>query len=111
MGEEADADPKKRYLASSSAGVFYILAGLFSTSLVALFVAMPKELTQMLAGFALLGIIQRSLFLAMDDEKVREGALITLLITASGITFMGINAPVWGLLAGYITNRYFNPSA
>lgn len=110
MGEEADADPKKRYLASTSAGVFYILAGLFSTSLVALFVAMPKELTQMLAGFALLGIIQRSLFLAMDDEKVREGALITLLITASGITFMGINAPVWGLLAGYITNRYFNPS-
>ncbi|KAF1076061.1 benzoate/H(+) symporter BenE family transporter [Halodesulfovibrio sp. MK-HDV] len=110
MGEEADPDPKKRYLASTSAGVFYILAGLFSTSLVALFVAMPKELTQMLAGFALLGIIQRSLYLAMDDEKTREGALITLLITASGITFIGINAPVWGLLAGYITNRFFNPT-
>lgn len=110
MGEEADPDPKKRYLASTSAGVFYILAGLFSTSLVALFVAMPKELTQMLAGFALLGIIQRSLYLAMDDEKNREGALITLLITASGITFIGINAPVWGLLAGYITNRFFNPT-
>ncbi|MEZ0574749.1 benzoate/H(+) symporter BenE family transporter [Halodesulfovibrio aestuarii] len=111
MGEEADPDPKKRYLASVSAGVFYILAGLFSTSLVALFVAMPSELTQMLAGFALLGIIQRSLHLAMDDEKAREGALITLLITASGITFIGINAPVWGLLAGYITNRFFNPTA
>ncbi|MEZ6854817.1 benzoate/H(+) symporter BenE family transporter [Halodesulfovibrio aestuarii] len=111
MGKEADPDPKKRYLASVSAGVFYILAGLFSTSLVALFVAMPSELTQMLAGFALLGIIQRSLHLAMDDEKAREGALITLLITASGITFIGINAPVWGLLAGYITNRFFNPTA
>lgn len=111
MGEEADPDPKKRYLASTSAGVFYILAGLFSTSLVALFTAMPAELIQMLAGFALLGIIQRSLHLAMDDEKAREGALITLLITASGITFIGINAPVWGLLAGYITNRFFNPTA
>ncbi|OBQ51901.1 benzoate/H(+) symporter BenE family transporter [Halodesulfovibrio spirochaetisodalis] len=110
MGEEVDPNPKNRYLASASAGMFYLLAGLFSTSLVALFVAMPSELTQMLAGFALLGIIQRSLFLAMQEENTREGALITLLVTASGISFIGINAPVWGLLAGYVMNRFFNPA-
>lgn len=110
MGEEVDPNPKNRYLASTSAGVFYMLAGLFSTSLVTLFVSMPSELTQMLAGFALLGIIQRSLHLAIKDENTREGALITLLITASGISFIGINAPVWGLLAGYIMNRFFNPA-
>lgn len=106
MGKEADENPANRYLAAISAGFFYLIAGVFSTSLVVLFVSMPKELTQMLAGFALLGIILKSLSDAMYDEKTREGALITLLVTASGVSFLGINSPVWGLIAGYVVCRF-----
>jgi benzoate membrane transport protein len=36
------------------------------------------------------------------DKGEVEAALATFLVSASGITFFGIGAPFWGLLAGLI---------
>ncbi|MCP3865862.1 MAG: benzoate transporter, partial [Aestuariibacter sp.] len=33
----------------------------------------------------------------------RQAALLTLLCSASGLTMLGISAPVWGLLLGVVT--------
>lgn len=100
MGEEADRDPAKRYLASIWAGCFYLLTGLFGATVAALFAAFQPALVMAIAGLALLGTIGNSLALSLTDQDDREAALLTFLITASGMTLLGIGSAFWGLLIG-----------
>jgi benzoate membrane transport protein len=100
MGREAHEDPARRYVASVAAGVFYLLLGLFGATVGALFSAFPKELVLAIAGMALFGTIGNGLAAAVGDEKQREPALITFLVTASGTSLLGIGSAFWGLIAG-----------
>lgn len=102
MGKEAGADPDKRYWASVWAGFFYLLTGLFGATVAALFAAFPSELIMAIAGLALLGTIGNSLSASLSEEAGREAALITFLITASGVSLMGIGSAFWGLVAGLL---------
>ncbi|TVQ11418.1 MAG: benzoate transporter BenE [Leptolyngbya sp. DLM2.Bin27] len=100
MGREAHEDPGRRYVAAIAAGVFYLLIGLFGATVAAVFAAFPPELVLAIAGLALLGTIGNGLFTALRDETQREPALITFLVTASGLTLFGIGSAFWGLIAG-----------
>jgi benzoate membrane transport protein len=100
MGREAHEDPDKRYVAAIAAGMFYILIGLFGATVAAVFAAFPQELVLAIAGLALLGTIGNGLATALMHEKQREPALITFLVTASGVTLFGIGSAFWGLVAG-----------
>jgi len=106
-GPEAHPDPAKRYTAGIAAGVFYLLTGLAGATVVALFAAFPKELIATVAGLALLGTIAANLSLATADTKHRDAAILTLLITASGVSFFGIASAFWGLVAGLLTSGWF----
>jgi len=100
MGREAHEDPARRWAASAAAGVFYIVTGLLAGAVVALIAAFPKELVLVVAGLALLGTIGSGLATAMKDESQREAALITFVVTASGLTLWGVGAAFWGVVAG-----------
>ena len=99
---EAHPDAKRRWLAAASAGVFYLLAGVFGGSVTGLMAALPVSWIQMLAGLALLGTISGSLYQALLHEAERDAAIVTFLVTASGLTLMGIGSAFWGLIAGGI---------
>ena len=99
-GREAHENPQKRYTAAVAAGVFYLLVGIFGATVAALFSAFPVELILAIAGLALLGTIGNGLASALQDEQQREAALITFLVTASGVSLLGIGAAFWGMLAG-----------
>ncbi len=99
---EAHTDPSKRYSAGVAAGVFYLLTGLAGAAVVALFTAFPTALVTALAGLALLGTIGTNLALTTQAGPDREPAIITLLVTVSGISFFGIASAFWGLVAGLI---------
>lgn len=103
MGPEAHPDPRRRYVAAMAAGGFYLLAGLFGATVAALFAALPRELVLGIAGVALFGTIAGALAGAMAREPEREPALVTFLVTASGMTLAGIGSAFWGLVAGAIT--------
>jgi benzoate membrane transport protein len=100
MGREAHEDPAKRYLASVFAGAFYLLVGVFGATVGALFAAFPRELVLAVAGLALFGTIGGGLATAMKDEAQREPALVTFLVTASGLSLGGIGSAFWGVVAG-----------
>jgi benzoate membrane transport protein len=100
MGREAHEDPDKRYVAAIAAGVFYLIIGVLGGTVGAVFAALPKELVLAIAGLALFGTIGNGLAAAMSAEKDREPALITFLVTASGVTLLGIGSAFWGLVAG-----------
>ncbi|MFZ9677297.1 MAG: benzoate/H(+) symporter BenE family transporter [Quisquiliibacterium sp.] len=111
MGREAHEDPSRRYVAAVAAGGFYLLLGLFGATVAALFAAFPKELVVAIAGIALLGTIGNGLAVAVKDESQREPALITFLVTASGLTMFGIGSAFWGLVAGAFALRMARPAA
>jgi benzoate membrane transport protein len=101
-GDECHKDPKRRYIAGLSAGIFYLSAGLAGTSVVALFSIFPATMIAALAGIALLGTIGMNLKNAMADDSNREASLVTFLVTVSGVSFGGIASAFWGVLFGVI---------
>ncbi|CAM3575780.1 benzoate/H(+) symporter BenE family transporter [Klebsiella grimontii] len=100
---EAHPDPQKRWLAAAAAGVFYLLAGIFGGSITSLMSALPMAWIQMLAGLALLGTISGSLFQALNQESERDAAVVTFLVTASGVTLGGVGSAFWGLVLGGVS--------
>ena len=103
MGREAHEDPRRRYVAAVFAGIFYLIVGIFGATVVALFVAFPAELVAAIAGLALLATIGNGLASAVGTENQREPALVTFLVTASGVAPAGIGSAFWGLVAGVMT--------
>ncbi|MFS0701595.1 benzoate/H(+) symporter BenE family transporter [Cellulomonas sp. 179-A 4D5 NHS] len=100
-GREAHHDPHRRYVAGVWCGVFYLALSLVSSGLVALFVAIPGDLVAALAGVALLGALLGATKDAFSgDGPTSEAALVTLAVTASGLTVLTVASPFWGLVAG-----------
>ncbi|MCJ8144113.1 benzoate/H(+) symporter BenE family transporter [Ancylobacter sp. A5.8] len=101
-GPEAHPDPAKRWMASPCYGLFYILLAIAGAALVALIAALPAALIATFAGLALLGPLVNALGTAMGDPARRFPAVLTLAVTASGVSMAGIGSAFWGLAAGLI---------
>lgn len=99
-GRDAHEDPARRYVAGIANGVFYLVGGTLAGSLVLLVMLLPPVLVAMLAGLALLGAIGSSLANAMKEADHQEAALLTFLVTASGLTLWGLGSAFWGLVTG-----------
>ncbi|TCZ66742.1 benzoate/H(+) symporter BenE family transporter [Roseicella aquatilis] len=97
---EAEPDPRRRWQAAVVAGVVYVVFGLLAGTATAFVGAAPPILIQAVAGLALLGAFAAALQAALAVPQAREAAVITFLVTASGLTVLGISGPFWGLLAG-----------
>lgn len=100
MGEEAHPDKAKRYTAAVVCGALYIAIGLVGAAVTGLLLAFPSALVLAIAGLALLGTIGGGLHTALKDEAHREAALITFLVTLSGVVVAGIGSAFWGVVAG-----------
>ncbi|MGE7694752.1 benzoate/H(+) symporter BenE family transporter [Lysinibacillus sp. NPDC094177] len=105
-GKEAHEDKNKRYIAGISCGLFYLIFGMFGAAIASIFQALPSEFIAAIAGLALFASLSSSLTSAMEGTQ-KESALITFLVTISGISFFGIGAAFWGLIAGILTNSIF----
>jgi benzoate membrane transport protein len=66
--------------------------------------AFPGALIAALAGLALLGAIANALHSSMSVMQEREAALITFLVTASGMSMFGLASAFWGLLFGIVAH-------
>jgi len=110
-GPDAHPDRGRRWIASVTAGAVYILLGLTAGLSAALLTAAPPLLVEAVAGLALLGTLGSALASALTAEAGREAAVITFVVTASGMTAIGIGAPFWGLLAGLAAHALFRRTA
>jgi benzoate membrane transport protein len=100
MGPQAHPEPARRYTAAVVCGAVYVVIGIFGAAVAAVLAAFPKELIAAIAALALLGTIGNALATALQDETQREAALITFLVTLSGVVLAGIGSAFWGVLAG-----------
>lgn len=102
MGPDIHPDKNKRYPAAMFAGGLYICVGLIGGSVASVLGILPKALILAVAGFALIPTIANGLVTALSDPHQREAALVTFLITLSGLTLGGIGAAFWAVIAGTI---------
>lgn len=103
LNPHAHAEAPKRYTAAIMAGLLYIVMGLLGGAVAGILTAFPPALVMGVAGMALLGTIGNGLAASLRDERYREAALITFLVTLSGVTLMGVASAFWGLVAGTLT--------
>ncbi|GEO87125.1 MULTISPECIES: benzoate/H(+) symporter BenE family transporter [Alphaproteobacteria] len=103
-GREAHEDPARRYIAGVSGGVLYLILGCLSATVLALFALLPRELVAALAGLALFPTIAGALSVAMAEAGDRDAALVTFIVSASGMSLLGLGAAFWGLLFGLSTH-------
>ena len=102
VGEHADPDKTTRYTAGVLCGIFYITAAVFTIPIIDLFRMLPPAVIATIAGLALLPALANSLHESVAGVAGREVAMVTLLITISGIEPLGLGSPFWGLVAGML---------
>ena len=103
LNPHAHAQPGKRYTAAVWAGLFFIAMGLLGGAVAGLLAAFPPALIMGVAGLALLGTIANGLATSLADPRTREAAIVTFLVTLSGVVLLGVGSAFWGLVAGGVT--------
>jgi benzoate membrane transport protein len=101
-GPDCHPDPKQRWKMIFPYAALYIVFGLAAGTFVSLLGAMPKPLIIAIAGLALFAPLMNGIMAMVKDQKDTEAAVVTFLVTASGITILGVGAAFWGLLAGLL---------
>ena len=101
-GPDTHPDPAKRWMVGPFYTLSYLAFAAFSAALIGLIAALPPELIKTVAGLALMGAFAGALGSALSEEAKRFPAVLTLAVTASGITLYGIGSAFWGLAAGLI---------
>jgi benzoate membrane transport protein len=99
-GRDAHPDPSRRYIAAVSSGIAYVVMGVLAPVAVGFISASPPILIEAVAGLALLGAFGSASLGFLNAAKERDAALVTFVATASGLSFFGIGAAFWGLVAG-----------
>jgi benzoate membrane transport protein len=99
-GPDGGPRPERRWVAAVAGGAMYVVLGLFTGFATGVVADAPPTLIEAVAGLALLGALGEALRVATNDEPLRDAALATLVVTASGITAVGLGAPFWGLVGG-----------
>ncbi|MBM0277968.1 benzoate/H(+) symporter BenE family transporter, partial [Micromonospora tarensis] len=74
----------------------------------ALVAVAPPILIEAVAGLALLGALATALASAVTDPATREAAVVTFVVTASGVTLVGVGGAFWGLVAGCLMLLLFH---
>ncbi|WP_028058578.1 benzoate/H(+) symporter BenE family transporter [Candidatus Solirubrobacter pratensis] len=99
-GPDAGPDVGRRWIASATNGAAYLVLGVLAGAATTLLSVVPPLLIEAVAGLALLGALAGAIAAAVADPRHREAATVTLVVSASGMTALGISAPFWGLCAG-----------
>ena len=92
-------DPSRQFIGGVTYSVLAIVFGTFGTLMTWLALKLPAAFIAVLGGLAVLKVLEGA-FVAAFSGRHATGALVTLLVTVSGITLFNIGAPFWGLVFG-----------
>lgn len=103
--EESHANPERRYVAAIAGGLLFALFGVAGATFVVLFTTLPEALIITLAGLALIPPLSAGLLRTVSDPSDREAGIFCFLVTVSGVEYLGLTSPFWGVIIGLIVYR------
>lgn len=101
-GPDVHPDMKERWKTGPYYALAYVVFAAFGASLVAIFAVLPPSLIVLVAGLALMASLANALAIALKDEHHRMAATTAFVVTASGLTLLGVGSAFWGLVAGLV---------
>jgi benzoate membrane transport protein len=99
-GPDAHPDRDRRWIASVTGGVAYLVIGLGASAATVLVAVTPPILITAVAGLALFGAFASAATAALEEPATRVVAVVTFLVVASGVSIAGIGSAFWGLVVG-----------
>ncbi|MDR7223551.1 benzoate/H(+) symporter BenE family transporter [Aminobacter aminovorans] len=101
-GPDVHPDMKERWKTGPFYAFAYLAFAAFGASLVAVFAVLPPSLIVLVAGLGLVSSLANALAIALKDDHHRMAATIAFVVTASGLTLLGVGSAFWGLVAGLV---------
>jgi benzoate membrane transport protein len=95
---------ERQYTAAVTYGCLALACAALAPALTRLMLAMPKEFVLVLGGTAMLRALQQA-FVTAFSTTYTLGALVTFVVTISGLDLFNIHAAFWGLVIGYAASR------
>ncbi|MDM0107176.1 benzoate/H(+) symporter BenE family transporter [Variovorax sp. J22R24] len=90
----------RHYSAAIFTGILAMAFGLMSPAFTRLMLHLPKAFIMVLAGLAMLRILQ-SAFMTAFKDRFTLGSLVAFLVTAADLAVLNIGAAFWGLVVGF----------
>jgi benzoate membrane transport protein len=97
-------EPRRHYTAAIWMGLLATVFGLLSPAFTRLLLAAPREYIALVAGFAMLRVLQAAFVTAFRD-RFSLGALVCFLVTVADVTVLNVGGAFWGLVAGLAISR------
>jgi benzoate membrane transport protein len=91
----------RHYTAGVFVGLMSLAFGLFAPGFTHLMLATPPAFIAVLAGLAMLKVLQTA-FQTSFRDRFPLGALVAFLVTVANEPIAGIGAPFWGLVFGFV---------
>ena len=95
----ASGERKRQYTSGILVGLLAILFGLLAPTFTRLLFLAPKSLVTVLAGLAMLRVLQTA-FITAFKERFSLGALVAFLVTVADVSLLNVGAAFWGLVFG-----------
>ena len=89
-----------QYTAAVSYGVLSLVFALFAPVFTRFMLATPEAFVLALGGIAMIKALQGA-FVTAFSTRFTFGALVTFVVTVSGLDLFNIHAAFWGILFGY----------
>lgn len=101
---ETVGEKETRFAASVVCGILFCSFGLFASLVVPFVAAMPGVIVSVIAGLAMLGVLISSLKTGFSGNQFQMGAFFAMIIGMSGVSFLGISAPLWSIVGSLIVS-------
>ena len=95
----ASGERERQYTAAMVTGALAVVFALLAPTFLGLLLAAPKAYVMVLAGLAMLRVLQ-SAFAVSFRGRFSLGALVSFLVTVADLPLLNIGAAFWGLVAG-----------
>ncbi len=101
-GPDTHPDMEQRWKTVFPYAVMYIAVGLAAATCIEILGALPKPLITAVAGLALFSPLMGGMAAMVKEPREIEAALVTFMVTASGLAIYSIGSAFWGLVAGLL---------
>lgn len=104
----ASGQKQRQYTAAVTYGVLSLVFALFAPVFTRFMLATPEAFVLALGGIAMIKALQGA-FVTAFSTRFTFGALVTFVVTVSGLDLFNIHAAFWGILFGYVVSRVLEP--